>query len=254
MSMTGGFESRRTNNDLAAFYEHVSRSDLNPHTQYKTVTSSAADLAAHVAAADPHTVYRLKSTQIVTADIASSAITSTLIADGTIATGDIADGAITSAKIADSTIATADIANSAVTNIKTNFTASTYTPVVYSTGISADISVGTGTNAFKQGRYMTLGKLMWIHISVGFGSSASAGSSGYFTFSLPSGITAAATREQVMTGKFYNANGTQHGPALIFASDTVFYIYPDSTPLGPASHGNFGDGYNIFIEGMLEIA
>ena len=101
---------------------------------------------------------------------------------------------------------------------------------------------------------MVLGKMMWIHIAVGFGTGASAGASGYFTFDLPGGYTAANTREQVMTGKFYNSSGTVDAVALIFKNTTSFYIYPDSTPLGPASHGSFGDGYNILLEGVIELA
>jgi hypothetical protein len=45
-------------------------------------------------------------------------VTSTMILDGTIATGDIADGAITTAKIADGAVATVDIADGAVTSAK----------------------------------------------------------------------------------------------------------------------------------------
>lgn len=57
--------------DLSAFYEHLHRVDLDPHPQY----SKDTDLAAHVAAPDPHTGYRLESAQIQTADIADAAVT-----------------------------------------------------------------------------------------------------------------------------------------------------------------------------------
>lgn len=73
--MSMGWEDRTVNNDMAAFWEHATRSDLNPHPQYKTVTAAAADLAAHVAAADPHTGYRLESVTIGTTDIADGAVT-----------------------------------------------------------------------------------------------------------------------------------------------------------------------------------
>ncbi len=55
---------------------------------------------------------------IQTVDLADNSVTSAKIVDGTIATADLADGSVTSAKILDGTIATADIADSAITSAK----------------------------------------------------------------------------------------------------------------------------------------
>lgn len=144
---------------------------------------------------------------------------------------------------------------SKITNTKVNFTSSTYSPSTYSTGIPGNINVGSG--GWQEGRYMILGKLMWLHISIGIGSGASAGNSGYFTFPLPNGVTASATREQLIVAKVYHEGAGLSRPAaaLVSSGGSAFTLYmPDGYVLGPASHGTFTNGSNINIQGMLEIA
>jgi len=76
---------------------------------------------------------------VTAAKLATGAVTSAKILDGTIATGDIADSAITSAKIADGTIATGDIADSAITSAK----------IADGTIVNADINASAAIAATK---------------------------------------------------------------------------------------------------------
>lgn len=58
--------------DGSAFTAHVEDKHLNPHPQYEAAgagATAAAALAAHVAASDPHTGYRLESVDIPRNDI-----------------------------------------------------------------------------------------------------------------------------------------------------------------------------------------
>jgi hypothetical protein len=93
------------------------------------------NLAAHVAAADPHTIYLTQTEgdarystiagggtvpdgSVTLAKLAANSVDSSKIVDGTIDTADLKDSSVTSAKILDGTIATADLANASVTNAK----------------------------------------------------------------------------------------------------------------------------------------
>lgn len=80
--------------------------------------ATQAELNSHIAAADPHTGYRLESAPIVSgdiqndtitdADIAPDTITARVIAPNAIGASELADGAVDSGAIQDGTIATAD--------------------------------------------------------------------------------------------------------------------------------------------------
>jgi hypothetical protein len=55
-----------------AHWAHMQDTHLNVHPQYALATDVEADLADHVAAADPHTGYRLESALITQSDINSA--------------------------------------------------------------------------------------------------------------------------------------------------------------------------------------
>jgi hypothetical protein len=109
----GGRTHRQMHNDLGDAIEAV-QGELGT-----TPSGSDATVAARLTAIEAGT------------NLATGAVTSAKIADGTIATGDIADGAVTSAKIADGTIvnddinASAAIARSKISGLPTSSTDNT---------------------------------------------------------------------------------------------------------------------------------
>ena len=94
-------------NTSAAFYLGVTVDDGNSATTDAEISPRQQLVAA---------AYALRAT--VAESVASSAVTTAMIADGSIATADLAASAVTSAKIADATIATADLSANAVTAAK----------------------------------------------------------------------------------------------------------------------------------------
>ncbi|MEN9362945.1 MAG: Invertebrate iridescent virus 22, partial [Bacteroidota bacterium] len=120
-------------------------------TNSRAIAPVISDLAISSAklASDAVTSTKILDGTIATADLADNSITSAKISDGTLATADLADNSITSAKISDGTIATTDLADNSITSAK----------IGNGEIVNADISATAALSDTKLATISTAGKV-----------------------------------------------------------------------------------------------
>lgn len=145
----------------------------------------------------------------------------------------IASNAITSAKIEDGTIVAGDL-NSAIGNFGAW---GTWTPT-----LAASSGPTLGTGATQEGTYVKIGRLVVCRFRVVFGSAGALAGSGGYTITLP--VNAATNRIDggVALGSAwaYDDSASQWAPVTVnmtsaVAADKVRFVYSSSYPLGTPS-------------------
>ena len=127
----------------------------------------------------------------------------------------------------------------------------TYTPSWASSGTTPSVGNGTLVGQWK----WSDPNIIWLRINLIFGSTSSGGN-GNWTFSLPSGITAASTNEQVIHCKAYTTGSRNWaGVGLIGGGGTTISpMLPQGLTSGDIANVRNADGTNAIGTGIPQIS
>lgn len=139
--------------------------------------------------------------------------------------------------------------------LNANFAAIGAAPTSYTptwTASSVNPAIGNGT---LSGHYVLLGKRLWVHIGITWGTTTTNGT-GNYSFGLPS-VTSAAYRQCGLTAIGLDAGVTNYiGVASVAASSSVvsFILDRSANPWGAAAPFAWGTADELVIEGELWVA